>query len=328
MNIIFSMGDCNGIGLEIFAKAVAEFDKIYENAYNYNLHIAGNIQTISEYYDLIDLPVYIDDEQLVIGSRKCKIIPCDKYVKIQFGQETKNAGLLAAEAIELSINKTLSEDYDAFITLPVSKAALYLGGWQLPGHTEMLADKCNSPNPLMILCSKDVRVTLATIHEAIANVPELLKTDSLKQIITLFAKSLEKDFGAANPKIAVLGLNPHSGESGSMGREEIDIISPAIKITQKDGINAEGPFPADGFFAHGEYKNFDGILAMYHDQGLIPLKLLAKGAGVNFTGNLPIVRTSPDHGTAFGLAGKGLADYRSTLEAIMMAIEISKNRNK
>jgi len=149
----------------------------------------------------------------------------------------------------------------------------------------------------------------------------------LYQKLLSFKKSLENDFGLQNPEIALLALNPHAGEHGSMGKEELETIIPVIEKAVLEGINAYGPFPADGFFAHDEYKKYDGILAMYHDQGLIPLKMIAEGAGVNFTGNLPIIRTSPDHGTAFQIAGKNEADHRSTLEAIMMAIDINGKRN-
>ena len=320
------MGDCNGIGLECFAKAVEEFDRTISNKGSFDFHIAGNLKTITEYYDFIDMPIFVDDDSLVINNRKCKIIPCNKYASVRFGKETKEAGALAAQAIEIALEKTINKEYDALVTLPVSKAALYLSGWEFPGHTEMLANKCRIDDPLMILCTEEIRVTLATVHEALEKVPKQLTIESLKNRLLSFNLSLKNDFGVSDPNIAVMALNPHAGEGGSMGKEEIEIISPAINQAINSDIMADGPFPADGFFAHGTYKNYDGILAMYHDQGLIPLKIFASGAGVNFTGNLPIVRTSPDHGTAFQIAGKNQADFRSTYEAIQMAIKIYENR--
>lgn len=322
------MGDCNGIGLEILAKAVIEFDKKYDESQDIEFHIAGNLNTITEYYDIIDMPIFVDDDRLVIGDRKCKIIDCKTHPSLRFGKESSDAGKLAGEAIEIALEKTLNKEYDALVTMPVSKAALYLADWEYPGHTEMLAARCNIQTPLMILCTRDIRITLATIHEAISDVPGLINEDSLIESLNLFNNSLSKDFGIDKPKIAVLSLNPHAGEAGSMGKEEIEIISPAIEKCKDEALMAYGPYPADGFFAHGEYKNFDGILAMYHDQGLIPLKILAQGGGINFTGGLPIVRTSPDHGTAFQIAGKNIAESNSVLEAIVMAVNISKSRSR
>lgn len=328
MRIIISMGDCNGIGLEILAKSIAEFDREYKGNKDIDFHVCGNENTMSHYYDLADMPYYIDESNLMINGRKCRILNCKTEAAINFGKEKADAGKLAAEAIETALQKTLKGDYDAFVTMPVSKAALYLGGWKYPGHTEMLAAKSKVDDPLMILCTRKIRVTLATIHEPLVRVPELLNKEQLRKKIMLFADSLEKDFAKSDPEIAVLGLNPHAGEAGSMGREELEKIFPAIMEANSNGIKADGPFPADGFFAHGEYKKYDGIIAMYHDQGLIPLKLLAKGAGVNFTGGLPIVRTSPDHGTAFAIAGNNEANHSSSLESIKMAVDIYRNRSK
>jgi 4-hydroxythreonine-4-phosphate dehydrogenase len=171
----------------------------------------------------------------------------------------------------------------------------------------------------MILCDESIRVALVTIHVPLLRVPSLIDKKRVLDHIKLFNQSLKRDFGFTSPKLAVLGLNPHAGESGNIGREELEEIIPAIEVAKFNGLSVSGPFPADGFFAHGDYKNFDGILAMYHDQGLIPLKLLARGAGVNFTAGLPIVRTSPDHGTGFSIAGKNLADEMSVMNAIRLA---------
>jgi 4-hydroxythreonine-4-phosphate dehydrogenase len=180
----------------------------------------------------------------------------------------------------------------------------------------------------MILFTGKLRVALATIHVPLKEVPDLIDFNTILNRMKIFYGSLINDFAIEKPKIAVLGLNPHAGENGDIGREEIESIIPAIEEFNKSSELACGPFSADGFFAHRMDREFDGILAMYHDQGLIPMKLLANGGGVNFTAGLPIVRTSPSHGTAFDIAGKGTADEKSALDAIIAAVNIAKNRNK
>lgn len=325
MNIIFSIGDCNGIGLEVLLKAISNYDDLSVND-NINFSICGNEKTIDEYISLINFPAKIRNHSLIIGNRNCPIIHCGNYSKVTIGKESVSAGKLAAKSVEKAVELTLQKKFDALVTLPISKSVLYTAGWSFPGHTEMLADKCKVVNPLMILCTDKVRVGLATIHIPIKDVSKSLKKSTIVDIGKKFLNSLKIDFAIKSPKIAVLGLNPHAGESGDIGKEEINKIIPSIRELNNIGINSFGPFPADGFFGHAAYKDYDGILAMYHDQGLIPLKLLAKGAGVNFTAGLPIVRTSPDHGTAFGIAGKNIADQRSTLNAINLAIGIVENR--
>ena len=171
-------------------------------------------------------------------------------------------------------------------------------------------------------------MALVTIHEPVSAVPGMITKELIKSKGKVFINSLKFDYGIREPMIAVLGLNPHSGENGSIGTEELDIITPAINDLNGPGYSAYGPFPADGFFAHGNYMDYDGILAMYHDQGLVPLKLLAQGGGVNFTAGLNIVRTSPDHGTAFSIAGKNIANPQSTFESIILAIEIANRRSQ
>jgi 4-hydroxythreonine-4-phosphate dehydrogenase len=210
--------------------------------------------------------------------------------------------------------------------MPVAKSSLYLAGWKYPGHTEMLADYCQSQEHLMILMTDRVRVALATIHIPLSRINQILSSELIISKTITLHECLKTDFGIDSPAIAVLGLNPHAGEDGALGEEENKIILPAIKKLNVSGIRAEGPFPADGFFAHGAYRNYDAILAMYHDQGLIPLKMLAAGGGVNFTAGLPIVRTSPDHGTAYSIAGKNEANSQSSYDAIISAIEIVKRR--
>ncbi len=326
MKLVISLGDPNGIGIEIFIKAVKELSQDYLNRIDFFL--AGNLTTISNYIYKMGYLVKFDKEGFYINDNYIRVINVGVDSPIEFSKITLSAGKLSAAAVEYALQETINKTFDAMLTLPVSKESLYKAGWKYPGHTEMLAAGCNVENPLMILCTRKMRVALATVHIPITKVPESISIDSLLELATIFNYSLVHDYGIDNPKIALLGLNPHAGENGNIGTEEIDIIEPAIKKLNEKGILAEGAFPADGFFAHGAYHNYDGILAMYHDQGLIPLKMSANGAGVNVTAGLPIVRTSPDHGTAFAIAGKDIADHRSTLEAIEMAYDFVQNRKR
>ena len=328
MRLIITVGDCNGIGIEVMLKAIIAFDAEFENPFDYEIAISSNYETLKEYTENFSTILNFEKDGFYINNRFCKILNCPTKHKIEFGKVSQSAGKLSAEAIEFAIEKMIKGEYDCIVTMPVSKEALYKANWQYPGHTEMLADRCNVQKPLMILCTSSIRVALVTIHIPLKEVQGSITIDNLLNISRIFCKSLKQDFGINEPKIAMLGLNPHAGEKGSIGTEETEILVPAIELCQKEKISFEGPFPADGFFAHGEYKQYDGILAMYHDQGLIPLKLLAQGKGVNFTAGLPIIRTSPDHGTGFSIAGKGIADESSALEAIKMAIDIVNNRKK
>ncbi|MFP4543904.1 MAG: 4-hydroxythreonine-4-phosphate dehydrogenase PdxA [Candidatus Kapaibacterium sp.] len=325
-NIVFSMGDPNGVGIEVLVKALDRFDKESDINREVKFTLAANPDTLIQYIKAMNLPAEPGSNKLRIGKTEVDILPCSQYSVPEFGLTSGKAGALAAEAVGKALNATIDGTYDALVTMPVSKKALYLAGWRFPGHTEMLADRCGVKKPLMLLCTKSIRVALVTIHSAIKDLTYEITKSRIIHTATVFDHSLKRDFGLERPKIAVLGLNPHAGEQGSIGREDEDIVAPAIQLLKMRGIIADGPHPSDGFFAHGAYKNYDGILAMYHDQGLIPLKILANGGGINFTAGLPIVRTSPDHGTAFAIAGKNIASEKSTTEAIEMAIEVISNR--
>jgi 4-hydroxythreonine-4-phosphate dehydrogenase len=244
------------------------------------------------------------------------------------------AGAMALEALELAADAVLKGTADAVITMPVSKYSLQRVGFSFSGQTEFFAHRTGASFPLMILATerttlsvgKALRVGLATIHVPLRSVAELLTQERILERLYALHKALRVDFACPQPRIAVLGLNPHAGEEGILGTEERDVIIPALGLAHQQGIQAEGPFPADGFFAHGAYRGYDAVLAMYHDQGLIPLKVIAQGAGVNITAGLPIIRTSPDHGTALDIAGRGIADESSAVEAIAMAVQIACHR--
>jgi 4-hydroxythreonine-4-phosphate dehydrogenase len=323
MRIIVSQGDINGIGLEAFIKAVTllNFKKPYDDV---EFALCTNSTALQSYFKAVGQEIEFATNSFFIGKREIGIIECDEEAELNLGQVRADSGKLAGKAIEVAIENFNSGLYAALLTLPISKEAIKLGGYNFPGHTEMIGDFYGVKSPLMILCSEVLRVALVTIHEPIAKVAELITQELIMARLEQFGNSLIYDYGISNPRIAVLGLNPHAGENGKIGSQEKEIIIPAIKKYPY----AFGAFPADGFFAHSDYKNYDGVLAMYHDQGLIPLKMIAGGAGVNFTAGLPIISTSPDHGTAFAIAGRGIAEPESTLNAIELAVSINNNRNK
>jgi len=217
---------------------------------------------------------------------------------------------------------------DGIVTAPINKHAMKMANFPFPGHTEFIADKFQSSNSLMMMVSDVMRVALVTNHEPVANVAGLIKKDLVAKKLNILYKTLVEDFGIEKPTIAVLGLNPHAGDDGAIGTEDDKEIRPAILEAKKKGQNVVGPYPADGFFGSSTFKKVDAVLAMFHDQGLIPFKALTFGEGVNFTAGLPLVRTSPDHGTAYDIAGKNMADPSSLRSAIYAAIDIAKTRKE
>jgi 4-hydroxythreonine-4-phosphate dehydrogenase len=247
---------------------------------------------------------------------------------IQYGIPTKASGRSAGSAIERAVELCLQNKAVAMVTAPVSKEALNSAGYNFPGQTEMIALLTRSQSVAMMLISDTMRVGLVTIHTGLKNIAAQISKEKVIEKISIIDKSLKKDFRLKKPKLAILALNPHCGENGLIGTEENEIIIPAIAESHAAGILAEGPFAADAFFGNHLYKNFEAIVAMYHDQGLIPLKMNSFGKGVNFSAGLKIIRTSPDHGTAYDIAGKNKANLSSMLEAINLALTISKNRRK
>jgi 4-hydroxythreonine-4-phosphate dehydrogenase len=324
MRIAVSVGDLNGIGLECFAKALSG---VHCDDMQFILFAPKSL--VIEYLSAIGFAYEVGDGELLVEGHRIQIVDISTDARLEFGKLDAEIGRVAARSIESAVSYVKAGSADILLTLPINKKAIFLSGFEFPGHTEMLGQAFEA-DPLMILFTKNVRVALVTMHIPIKRVSDKLSPSVIERKYASLESSLRKDFGIERPKIAVLGLNPHAGEQGNLGKEEVYYINKLIpKLNEKYGLSkAEGSFPADGFFGFGQYKNYDGILAMYHDQGLIPLKLLAEGGGVNFTANLPVVRVSPDHGTAFELAGKNQAEGRSTLEAICAGIEIFANRNK
>jgi 4-hydroxythreonine-4-phosphate dehydrogenase len=243
------------------------------------------------------------------------------------GVPEESAALVAIGAIERAVEATLSGQCRAVVTAPIHKGALYQAGFRHPGHTEFLAELCakdgQTPLPVMMLAHEALRTVPLTIHVPIKDVPGLISRTLIVETLRVMAHDLRQRFGIDKPRIAVAGLNPHAGEGGSIGREDIDIIAPAIADAQAEGIDAVGPLPGDTLFYPPHWRQYDAVLAMYHDQALIPIKTVAFDAGVNVTLGLPIVRTSPDHGTAFALAGTGKASPSSFAAALAMADQMT-----
>jgi len=233
---------------------------------------------------------------------------------------------VAMLAVEKATDLCLQGIVSAMVTAPISKEAIRKGGYDAPGHTEFIAEKCGVSSFLMMMVTEHLKVALVTGHIPVWDVPKRITQKAILNRLALLNTSLQQDFGIPHPRIAVLALNPHAGEGGIMGKEEQLSIAPALEAARGNGCNAVGPFPADGFFGASTHLKFDGILAMYHDQGLVPFKTLAFDSGVNFTAGLPIVRTSPDHGTAYDIAGQGIAAPDSMRSAIYLAVDVARRR--
>lgn len=325
VRIAISIGDINGIGPEVVLKTLSG-----ANPDEVTPIILSNKDVVDFYSRLlsIDLPFFVCQNSSDIKPGAVNILESygNETAEVHPGKLSQKSGKLAMLAVEKGISLCLTGEADALVTAPISKEAVNLAGYNIPGHTEFLAEKTEAGNFMMMLVNDKLRVGLVSIHIPLAGVPASINKHTLTNSIKTMDKSLKKDFGITNPNIAVLGLNPHAGDGGIIGMEEIEIITPALRKAQKEGIQVSGPHAADGFFGNRKYKDHDGVLAMYHDQGLIPFKTLSFGAGVNFTAGLPIIRTSPDHGTAFDIAGKNLAEPSSFTQAFNLAVNLAENR--
>lgn len=251
----------------------------------------------------------------------------EEEVPMELGRSTELGGKYALKSLEAACDALEKGKVDVLVTAPINKHNIQSENFKFPGHTEYLEMRFGAKG-LMFLVSGDIRVGVVTGHVPVVNVSALLSEERILSRIQVMHKSLIEDFGIRKPKIAVMGLNPHAGDSGTIGNEEKNIIIPAINKAKEGNLMVYGPYSADGFFGSSAYTKFDGILAMYHDQGLIPFKTLAFNSGVNFTAGLPVIRTSPDHGTAYDIAGKNMADESSFRNAIYLAIDIFNKRNE
>ena len=321
--IVFTCGDINGIGPEIVIKSIEVLYKsnhklIYccpENVFTDSLKFIKSNLKFDTVKSLDELKNSLEKLSLFLLR--------DAHLK--YGEPTKESGLTSYQSIIKSLDIVDAKLADAIITAPISKLALMYAGINFPGHTELLGDRYNLSDFKMMFLSDEMKCALATIHEKISDVPQLLNETLLDETFQTVISSLKNDFGMQEPKIAVLGLNPHAGENGKIGREEIDIINPVIKKYEK---YCSGVFVPDAFFGKKLHLKFDAVIGMFHDQVLIPFKLLNFDKGVNYTSGLPIVRTSPDHGTAYDIAGQGVAKPDSIIEAVKWAEVIINSRRK
>jgi 4-hydroxythreonine-4-phosphate dehydrogenase len=321
-----SHGDINGIGYEVIIKALSDpmindfcttvvygspkVAAYHRKALNISNFSFNNIRSVEEAH-----------------SRKANMINClDDNTRVELGKSTTHGGEAALISLEKAVTDLLAGKIDVLVTAPIDKHNVQSENFHFSGHTEYLKSKAGIDEVLMFMIGETMRIGIATGHVPLSKVPELITLDLLIKKIRLMDQSLTYDFGIRKPRIAVLGLNPHAGDNSLLGKEEDEIILPAIQRAKKEGIMAFGPFPCDGFFGAGSFTKFDGILAMYHDQGLTPFKVMSFDTGVNFTAGLPFIRTSPVHGTAFQIAGKGEASENSFRQAIFLACEILRNR--
>lgn len=322
-----TIGDINSISVEVIIKALHD-----NRILDYCTPVVYASPKIISYWrkilNLNDFQLNIIKSLDQVNPKKANLLACwEEELEIKPGEVSEVAGKYAFKSLEMTTKDAVSGKLQAIVTGPLNKHNVNTDTLPFNGHTEYLAQQANSEH-LMVLTADSLRVALVTGHLPLKDVSLKLSQSLIAEKIVLLNKSLIQDFGIIKPKIAVLGLNPHAGENGLLGSEEIRIIIPSVDKTRNDKqISVYGPYPADGFFGSNQYKQFDGILAMYHDQGLIPFKFMAFKDGVNYTAGLPFVRTSPDHGTAYAIAGKNEADAQSMRNAIYTAIDIWARRN-
>ncbi len=323
-----SIGDVNGIGLEVIIKTLLDtriLDYCSPVVYGHTKVASFHRKTLA----VSDFSFNVINHASQARERRANMINCwEEDVKIELGESTETGGKYAFISLERAMADLLEGSIDALVTAPINKHNIQNENFAFAGHTEYIQSKTNSADSLMFLISEDMKIGVVTGHIPVAEIPQKITTEKILSKLALMNASLKTDFWVQKPKIAVLGLNPHAGDGGLIGSEEQEIIKPAIEQANAQGIFALGPYPADGFFANNTYAQFDGVLAMYHDQGLIPFKQVSFHNGVNFTAGLSVVRTSPDHGTGYDIAGKNLASESSFREALFAAINIVERRRE
>ena len=326
IRVAITQGDVNGIGYEVILKTFAD-PTILELCIPI---VYGSPKVMTYHRKALDLPTAFTVINTASEAHEghLNVVNCNQEeVKVELGQPSEEAGKAALQALERAVADYQEGAWDVLVTAPIDKKTIQSESFHFNGHTEYIEERLGEgKKALMILTKDDLRIALATGHNAVADVAAMLTKELLKEKISVFREALKTDFALSNPRIAVLALNPHAGDDGLLGTEEQEVIAPALAELRAEGTLCYGPFPSDGFFGAGSYSHFDGVLAMYHDQGLIPFKLLAMDEGVNVTAGLPVVRTSPDHGTAYDIAGKNLASEQSFRSALYLAIDIIRHR--
>jgi 4-hydroxythreonine-4-phosphate dehydrogenase len=326
IRVAITQGDTNGVGYEVIFKVFSD-PAILELC---TPIIYGSPKVAAYHRKALNMEVSYSVINQAEEARdgRLNLLSCsDEETKVDFGQPSTDAGQAAFRALDRAMTDYRSHLYDVLVTAPINKATIQSPGFHFPGHTEYIETSLgDGQKSLMILMSENLRVALVTTHLALKNIAQAITQEAIIEKATIFHQALRRDFRISSPRIAILSLNPHAGDNGLLGTEEKEVILPAVEALAEKGIQAFGPYPADGFFGAGLYDHFDGVLAMYHDQGLAPFKTIALDNGVNYTAGLPIIRTSPDHGTAYDIAGQGKADENSMRQAIYTAIDIYRNR--
>lgn len=328
LRIGITIGDINGIGLEVILKTLSHqtiLDKFVPVIY-------GSSKIVSYHKNIIktrDLPIANLNSIDQLADDKINIINCwNENVSINLGTPTNESGKYAYISLDRATEDVLNRRVDGLVTAPINKAAMQLADFPFKGHTDYLAHKSNNAQALMMMIGQYLKLALVTDHVQLKDVSNKITKESLERKMDILIRTLRDDFGIDRPHIAVLGLNPHAGDEGLIGQEDQQVIKPVIHNLQSQGHLVAGPLPADGFFASNQYKKYDAIVAMYHDQGLIPFKMLEFETGVNYTAGLPFIRTSPDHGTAYDIAGKNEADPSSFRQALYLAMDLITQRRE
>jgi len=324
-----TQGDSNGIGYEVIIKSLRD-ERILDS---FTPVVYGSSKLFGFYRKLVHNIEQMDTNVIASAAQaqrgRINIVNClSDNIYAEPGQSTPESAKSAIKSLEMAIKDLREGTIDVLVTAPINKRAMVAEGFGYAGHTEYLQKEFGAPEIAMIMASERLKIGVVTGHIPLRDVPKSISKDAILRKLRIMKQSLERDFGINSPKIAVLGLNPHCGDGGLLGDEEQNIILPAVQAAQEEGIMAFGPYSPDGFFGLGNYGRFDATLAMYHDQGLAPFKALAFAEGVNFTAGLPIVRTSPDHGTAYDMAGRDEADPQSMMQSIYLAIDIWHHRQQ
>ncbi len=326
IKIGISHGDVNGVGYEVILKTLRDrrmLDMCTPIVYGSSKVAAYHKKALGLENVFLNSIEGADKAE----AGKINIINCiDDNIHVELGKLSDVAGESSYMALDAAVKDLKEKKIDALVTAPISKDNIQSDKFNFPGHTEFLAEQFGVDNHIMLMVSEQMKVGVVTSHIPLRDVPSAITKDRILNKLRIISSSMELDFSIKKPRIAVLGLNPHCGDGGLIGTEDQDFITQAVEDANAEGILALGPYPCDGFFGSGDYAKFDAILAMYHDQGLTPFKVLSFDGGVNFTAGLPVIRTSPSHGTAFDIAGQGVAKPDSFREALYLALDIYKNR--
>ncbi len=323
-----SHGDINGISYEVIIKSLMD-----NRIFDFCIPVVYGSAKVAAYHrkalNIANFSFNNVRSAAEANVKRANIINClDDNVRVELGKSTNIAGESSLISLENAVNDLKNGTIDVLVTAPINKDNIQSEKFNFPGHTEYLTRESESKKSLMFLVSENLKVGVVTTHLPLSKVPEAITEDAILEKLRIMNKSLIQDFKIRKPKIAVLGLNPHAGDNGLLGSEEVEIIVPAIEKAKEEGILAIGPYPADGFFGSDNFKKFDAVLAMYHDQGLAPFKALAFNSGVNYTAGLDFIRTSPGHGTAYEITGLGKASEISFRNAIYLACDIYRNRTE